>query len=204
MVKPNGTQAPPDKSVGAALLLTFLFGPLGLFYLSAGAALIMFVIVIVVGFLTLGVGLVFVWPATMIWSAALASRQHTEHQVWLAQRSGTVSFAAPVVPPAPVPPAPVMTVPPRPALESQPVPALPPKADITWLRAGEQRLLGYTLSPPYYGIWDRQRPGPPDQKYPYTEHGKTEAEARFLELEPRSVQGGPEARPQPPNAYGFE
>lgn len=40
---------------------------------------------VAVAFFTLGIGLVYVWPITMIWAAAMASIQHTKHQVWLAR-----------------------------------------------------------------------------------------------------------------------
>ena len=60
------TQAP--KSMGLALILTFLFGPLGLLYADVRDGLIMICISIAVAFITLGFGLIFVWIGSMIWA----------------------------------------------------------------------------------------------------------------------------------------
>jgi hypothetical protein len=73
---------PLDKSVGAALALTFFFGPLGLFYISAGGAIIAIIVSIIVGVLTLGFGLLFVWPIIMVWAAVTASKRHQEFEEW--------------------------------------------------------------------------------------------------------------------------
>lgn len=73
-----------DKSVGAALVLTFLFGPLGIFYVSILWAVVFIVLAIVVAVLTLGLGLLLVWPASMILAAITASNQHSRYQAWLA------------------------------------------------------------------------------------------------------------------------
>lgn len=73
---------PLDKSVGAALALTFFFGPLGLFYINVRGALIAVVVSIIVGLLTLGFGLLFVWPVTMVWAAVTASKKHQEFEEW--------------------------------------------------------------------------------------------------------------------------
>jgi hypothetical protein len=48
-----------DKSVGAALVLTFLFGPLGIFYVSILWAVVF--VALIVAVLTLGLGLLLVW-----------------------------------------------------------------------------------------------------------------------------------------------
>ena len=115
-------QAPKDKSVGAALVLTFLFGPLGLFYVTVAGALVMLVGAIVVFFLTLGVGDLFVWAGCMIWGALAASDAHTKHQAWLAQRVGGSPLAPPLTGspgrrdhqpslPTPAPPAPSLPTP---------------------------------------------------------------------------------------------
>jgi hypothetical protein len=77
---------PSDKSVGAALLLTFLFGPLGLFYVSVLAACLMIVVTIFLGIITLGFGLPVAWCACMIWGGVAASNQHSRHQLWFVQQ----------------------------------------------------------------------------------------------------------------------
>ncbi len=74
--------------MGAALVLTFLFGALGLFYASILGGLIMsflFLLVIVMGVFTLGFAwilLAIIWPMTMVWGAVSASQQHRRFQIW--------------------------------------------------------------------------------------------------------------------------
>jgi hypothetical protein len=65
----NVTVVVPTKSVGVSLILTFLFGPLGMLYSTILGAIIMFFVDIIVGFLTFGFGLLFTWPICMIWGA---------------------------------------------------------------------------------------------------------------------------------------
>jgi hypothetical protein len=67
---------------------------------------------------------------------------------------------------------------------------------ITWTRQGVRYAMGYVVENPHYGIWDLQRPGPPITKFPYTQHGKSEAEARFLDLE-ADIQEAASASPLP-------
>ena len=61
------------KSVGIAIILTFLFGPLGMFYSTITGAIVMMVISAVVGVLTVGFGLLLTWPVCIIWGAIAAS-----------------------------------------------------------------------------------------------------------------------------------
>jgi hypothetical protein len=75
-----------DRSVGAALVLTFFFGPLGLLYVSVLGAILLTILAIIVAVLTLGLGLVLIWPVSMIWAALAASNQHSRYQAWLAGR----------------------------------------------------------------------------------------------------------------------
>jgi len=63
----------PIKSVGISLLLTFLFGPLGMFYSTIWGGLIMSVLSLIVGFLTAGFGLIVIWPISIIWGAVATS-----------------------------------------------------------------------------------------------------------------------------------
>lgn len=65
-----------EKSVLAAFLLTFLFGPLGLLYATIGGGIAMIIIAIIIGAVTLGFGALITWPIAMIWGvlAALASK----------------------------------------------------------------------------------------------------------------------------------
>jgi Superinfection immunity protein len=49
---------------------------------------------------------------------------------------------------------------------------------------GTRYRFGYSIQPASYGIWDDDHPGPPVERFPYTEHGKDEALDRFRTLEP--------------------
>jgi hypothetical protein len=73
-----------DKSVFLALVLTFFFGPLGLFYATTGGAITLLALAAVGVVPTLGYVLIFVWPASMIWAVIAASDKHKA----FAERSG--------------------------------------------------------------------------------------------------------------------
>jgi hypothetical protein len=62
-----------QKSVGVAFLLAFLFGPLGLLYASVTGGIIMFLLGIVIGIITFGFGLIFIWIGSIIWAVIAAS-----------------------------------------------------------------------------------------------------------------------------------
>jgi hypothetical protein len=64
--------AASPKNVGIAILLTFIFGPVGMFYSTIVGAVIMCVISLLVGIFTLGFGLIFTWPICIIWGAVSA------------------------------------------------------------------------------------------------------------------------------------
>lgn len=68
-------QAP--KSMGIAILLTVLFGPLGLLYSTVKGDIIMIVVGFVVGFLTLGLGALITWPVAIVW-AYIATKKYNE------------------------------------------------------------------------------------------------------------------------------
>lgn len=78
--------APTDKSVAAALVLTFLFGPLGLLYVSIVGGVVMFLVAVVVAIFTLGIGLLLIWPIVMVWSAVVAGQQHQKFEEWRIRR----------------------------------------------------------------------------------------------------------------------
>lgn len=73
----------PPKSVGLAVLLTLLFGPLGMLYSTVSGAVVMFGVMLVgsvfVGAATLGLALplwvTMVWMVSMIWGGVAASNQ---------------------------------------------------------------------------------------------------------------------------------
>ncbi len=59
----------PTKSIGLSILLTFLFGPLGMLYSTIVGGIIMFIVSIIVFILTLGFGILITWPICVIWGA---------------------------------------------------------------------------------------------------------------------------------------
>jgi hypothetical protein len=82
-----------DKSTGAALVLTFLFGPLGLFYFGAGAGflgVLLFGIEIICAFLVWLIIPIFILIAihvgVMVWAATKAGKQHAIFQLHLFAR----------------------------------------------------------------------------------------------------------------------
>ncbi len=62
-----------EKSMGITILLTILFGPLGMFYSTIVGAVVMFVVSLIIGILTLGLGLIITWPVCIIWAAVAAN-----------------------------------------------------------------------------------------------------------------------------------
>jgi hypothetical protein len=87
-----------------------------------------------------------------------------------------------VTPPPPVPPAP----------EPGPVPFPAPPTPIVgegalrFSHSGERYILGYGQE--FFGIWDRNVPGPPMLRYPRTDEGWNEAWSQFVAREPRSME----------------
>jgi hypothetical protein len=65
------------KSVGVAIILTVLFGPLGMFYSTIVGAITMMIISAIVALLTVGLGLIFTWPVCIIWGALAAKAHNT-------------------------------------------------------------------------------------------------------------------------------
>lgn len=63
-----------QKSVAVALLLTFFFGPLGMFYSTVGGAITMLIVSVLLAMLTLGASILITWPICMIWAAVAASK----------------------------------------------------------------------------------------------------------------------------------
>lgn len=62
------------KSVGVAIVLALFFGPLGMLYATVVGAIVMFLINLVLIFLTGGLGLFLSVPAGVIWAAVAASQ----------------------------------------------------------------------------------------------------------------------------------
>ena len=70
---PTVVVAVPPKSVGIAIILTVLLGPLGMFYSTVSGGIIMCIISFLVMLFTLGIGVVLIWPIFVIWAAIAAS-----------------------------------------------------------------------------------------------------------------------------------
>lgn len=66
------------KSTGISLLLTFLFGSVGMLYSTITGAIIMFVIEAVVAFFTLGFGLLITHPICMVWGAIAVKKYNNK------------------------------------------------------------------------------------------------------------------------------
>lgn len=80
------TTQPQDKSVGAALALTFFFGSLGHFYLDTKRGWWFGVGGLILCVITLGLAAIIVWPVSMIWGAVDASKRHSAYEAWLHNR----------------------------------------------------------------------------------------------------------------------
>jgi hypothetical protein len=65
------------KSLGIAILLTALFGPLGMFYSTIPGAITMLIVSLVIGLVTFGFGLFLTWPVCVIWGA-MAAKAYNE------------------------------------------------------------------------------------------------------------------------------
>jgi len=74
-VAPTATLAPP-KSVVTSLVLTFFFGPLGLFYSTITGGVTMLIVSFVAAAVTMGFSLFITWPICMIWGAMAATNHN--------------------------------------------------------------------------------------------------------------------------------
>jgi hypothetical protein len=72
-VQPTSIVSAVQKNVLVALLLTFLFGPLGLLYVDVKAALIFFGVTVVLSVLTGGIFVFLAWVTSMVWSVVAVS-----------------------------------------------------------------------------------------------------------------------------------
>ena len=65
-----------QKSVGLAVFLSFLFGPLGMFYSTVSGALIMLLVSFVIGIITYGLAAPFLWLVCMVWAGVAADNHN--------------------------------------------------------------------------------------------------------------------------------
>jgi hypothetical protein len=75
------------KSMGIAIILSALFGPLGMLYATVPGGLIMMVICFVVGLFTLGLGALLLWPVCIAWTAVAVS-SHNKRLSGMLQAQG--------------------------------------------------------------------------------------------------------------------
>ncbi len=95
-------QVANQKSVAGAVLLALFFGPLGMLYATVPGAFVMFVINLIVGIPTLGLGLLVTVPIGAIWAGVSAS----SHNQGLGTMSAQAFAPAPTLVSAPPPGAP--------------------------------------------------------------------------------------------------
>ena len=63
-----------QKSVGAAFLLAFLFGPIGLLYATLAGGVVMMLLAFVVGIVTFGLALIPIWLGSVVWAVIAANQ----------------------------------------------------------------------------------------------------------------------------------
>jgi hypothetical protein len=66
------------KSMGLSIILTVLLGPLGVFYSSVPGGIILCIAGLVIGFVTLGMGVPLVWVASIIWGAVAVQQYNAK------------------------------------------------------------------------------------------------------------------------------
>ncbi len=71
----------PHKSVGLAVLLACLFGPLGMSYATLGGAAVMLLVGGLFALVTLGAGILFVVPVCILWAGSSAWEHNQRMQV---------------------------------------------------------------------------------------------------------------------------
>lgn len=69
----DGRGYAPTKSVLLALILSFLFGPLGMLYATVAGAVVMFLVNLILLIPTAGLIVLLTWPAGMLWSVMAVS-----------------------------------------------------------------------------------------------------------------------------------
>jgi len=72
-IKPNTVVVTTTKNVGLAIVLAVFFGPLGMLYSTVVGGVIMIFVNLIVGILTLGLGLLITWPICIIWAGIAAN-----------------------------------------------------------------------------------------------------------------------------------
>ena len=74
----------PQKDIALAIILTILFGPLGLLYVDVKIAFLMFIVTFIISLFTYGFGFLFTWPICVIlayYSVKKYNAQKIEEQI---------------------------------------------------------------------------------------------------------------------------
>jgi hypothetical protein len=113
----------------------------------------------------------------------------------LTNAPGTATTSAPASSATPSGEAPSPATPsgeaPSPATASGEAPSPAAGSSIRYTHSGYRYVLGYAAD--YFGIWDRQAPAEPSERFARTDEGWRQAWLRFVSLEPKNVevpQGG--------------
>lgn len=72
------------KSMGISIILTLLFGPLGMLYSTIPGAIIMGIATLVAILLTAGFGLILTWPICLIWGAVAVKNYNNKLRAGIA------------------------------------------------------------------------------------------------------------------------
>lgn len=127
-------QVGSEKSVGLAVLLAFLFGPLGMLYATVPGAIVMFFVNVIVAIVTLGLGLFLTLPIGILWAGLAASSKNKRLQAISAQQvMGGEATPAPAPAPHSTPPVASPAAP----LTTPSLPAVPGSAANTTRQADE-------------------------------------------------------------------
>ena len=78
--QPQRVVVAPIKNVGVSIILTVLFGPLGMFYSTIWGGVVMTILTLFVGFFSLGIGLIIMWPICIVWGA-IAARSYNKRML---------------------------------------------------------------------------------------------------------------------------
>ena len=131
-------QVGAEKSVGLAVLLAFLFGPLGMLYATVPGAIVMFFVNIIVAIVTLGLGLFLTLPIGILWAGLAASSKNKQLQAISAQQvTGGQATPAPTSAPHPTPP---VASPAAPPASPPSLPAVPGSAAGTTQQGDEEEV----------------------------------------------------------------
>ena len=90
----------------------------------------------------------------------------------------SVAAVAPAAQPQPVAQAEPVA---QPVAQAQPVAAPAPEAKVEFTHTGSRYLLGY--APDHFGIWDRNAPQQPVERFPRNDEGWAAAWARYAQIE---------------------